>query len=72
LNKNGREVNIAVSVGDAPGAPSEALQPVRVWVLLGDRAGDNAQVLRLAEALRWPFEAKRIHYNRLNRCQTCC
>jgi mitochondrial fission protein ELM1 len=61
-------VNIAVSVGGAPGAPKEPLQRVRVWVLLGDRAGDNAQVLRLAEALGWPFEVKRIHYNRLNRC----
>jgi mitochondrial fission protein ELM1 len=68
LKKNGREVNIAVSVGDALGAPREALQRVRVWVLLGDRAGDNAQLLRLAEALGWPFEAKRIRYNRLNRC----
>jgi len=37
-------------------------------VLLGYGAGDNAQLLRLAEALGWPFEAKRIRYNRLNRC----
>jgi mitochondrial fission protein ELM1 len=66
--KTGEEVNIAVSVGDALDAPREAPQRVRVWVLLGDRAGDNAQVLRLAEALGWPFEAKRIRYNRLNRC----
>ncbi|HEY7391903.1 MAG TPA: mitochondrial fission ELM1 family protein, partial [Bryobacteraceae bacterium] len=53
---------------DAVAPPTEAPQPVRVWVLLGYRAGDNAQLLRLAEALGWPFEAKRIHYNRLNRC----
>jgi uncharacterized protein len=68
LKKSGKPVNIAVSVGDALGPPSEALPRVRVWVLLGDRAGDNAQLLRLAEALGWPFEAKRIRYNRLNRC----
>ena len=61
-------MNIAVSVGDALGPPSEAPPRVRVWVLLGDGAGDNAQLLRLAEALGWPFEAKRIRYNRLNRC----
>lgn len=57
-----------MSVDNALGAPSEGLQRVRVWVLLGDRAGDNAQVLRLAGALGWPFEAKRICYNRFNRC----
>ena len=68
LKKTGKEVNIAVSVGDALGPPSEAPPRVRVWVLLGDGAGDNAQLLRLAEALGWPFEAKRIRYNRLNRC----
>jgi mitochondrial fission protein ELM1 len=66
--ETGKEVNIAVSVVDVLNAPGEALQRVRVWVLLGDRAGDNGQVLRLAEALGWPFEAKRIRYNRLNRC----
>ncbi|HSE90447.1 MAG TPA: ELM1/GtrOC1 family putative glycosyltransferase, partial [Candidatus Binatia bacterium] len=61
-------MNIAVSVGDAHGLPSEAPSRVRVWVLLGDSAGDNAQLLRLAEALGWSFEAKRIRYNQLNRC----
>ena len=61
-------MNIAVSVENAHGPPSEAHTPVRVWVLLGSGAGDNAQLLRLAEALGWPFEAKRIRYNGLNRC----
>jgi mitochondrial fission protein ELM1 len=68
LKKTGKEANIAVSVGDALGPPREGPQRVRVWVLLSDRAGDNAQLLRLAEALGWPFEAKRVRYNRLNRC----
>jgi len=68
LKKIGNEVNTAVCVGDALRRPSEALSQVRVWVLLGAGAGDNAQLLRLAEALGWPFEAKRIRYNRLNRC----
>jgi uncharacterized protein len=51
-----------VSIGEALGPQ------VRIWVLLGESAGDNAQLLRLAEALGWPFEAKRIRYNRLSRC----
>jgi uncharacterized protein len=68
LKKSGKAVNIAVSAGDALGPPTEVSPRLRVWVLLGYGAGDNAQVLRLAEALGWPFEAKRIRYNRLNRC----
>jgi uncharacterized protein len=68
LKNTEEEVNIAVSVGNAHGPPSEAFTPVRVWVLLGSGTGDNAQLLRLAEALGWPFEAKRIHYNGLSRC----
>ena len=34
----------------------------RVWLLLGHKAGDNNQVLALAEALAWPWEEKRIVY----------
>lgn len=32
----------------------------RVWLLLGQKAGDNNQVLALAEALGWPYSGKRI------------
>ena len=32
----------------------------KLWVLLGRKAGDNAQVLALAEALGWPREEKHI------------
>jgi mitochondrial fission protein ELM1 len=35
-----------------------------VWVLTGHKAGDNAQLLALAEALGWPFEVKRFVYKR--------
>ncbi len=35
-----------------PGAP--------IWVLLGDKAGDNAQVLELARAIGLPFRVKRL------------
>ncbi|WP_297773363.1 ELM1/GtrOC1 family putative glycosyltransferase [uncultured Roseovarius sp.] len=35
-------------------------KPAKVWCLLGRKAGDNTQVLALAETLGWPFEEKRI------------
>ncbi|HVR67516.1 MAG TPA: ELM1/GtrOC1 family putative glycosyltransferase [Verrucomicrobiae bacterium] len=37
-------------------------KPPNVWVLLGHRAGDRAQLLSLANALGWPFEAKEMVY----------
>ncbi len=41
--------------------PLEALYraPV-VWVLMGQKAGDNSQVLALAEGIGWPFEIKQF------------
>jgi mitochondrial fission protein ELM1 len=41
--------------------------PLRVWALLGARAGDNNQVVALAEALGLPFEIKHLRYNGLRR-----
>ncbi len=38
-----------------------------VWVLLGQHAGDNAQLLAIAEALGWPYECKESHF-RPQRC----
>src|SRR3954469_4608001 len=49
--------------GDLPS--EEPSTPPRVWALLGARAGDNSQVLALAEALGWPYEVKRLQYNSL-------
>jgi mitochondrial fission protein ELM1 len=37
-------------------------QPSRIWVLLGERRGDNNQLLGLAEALGVPFETRTITY----------
>lgn len=37
----------------------------RVWVLLGGGIGGNGQMLSLASALGWPYEAKRLRYNPL-------
>jgi mitochondrial fission protein ELM1 len=40
---------------------------IRIWALLGARAGDNDQVVALADALGLPFETKQLKYNPLNR-----
>ncbi len=32
----------------------------RVWLIIGDKAGDNAQVQAVAEALNWPIEVKHL------------
>jgi mitochondrial fission protein ELM1 len=37
-------------------------QPPRIWVLLGERRGDNNQLLGLCEALGVPFETRTITY----------
>jgi len=34
----------------------------RVWLLMGNRAGDNSQVLGLGEALGWPLEEKHFEF----------
>ena len=35
-------------------------KPARIWLLLGDKVGDNRQVERIAEALGEPFEIRRL------------
>ena len=37
-------------------------EPRRIWVLAGDKPGDNAQCLALAAALGWPTEVKKLRY----------
>lgn len=41
--------------------------PPRVWLLMGDRAGDNSQIEGLGEAIGWPYEIKRFVYKRFER-----
>src|SRR5512143_1625776 len=36
--------------------------PPRIWLVLGDKAGDNAQVDIIAAALGWPCERKRLFF----------
>lgn len=39
-------------------------EPQRVWLPTTRRAGDRAQILALAQTLGWPFEAKRLAFNK--------
>ena len=32
----------------------------RTWLILGDKAGDNAQVRIIADALGWPYQLKEL------------
>lgn len=41
---------------------AQGIHRPRVWLLLGQKPGDNGQVLALAEALGWPFEIKRLTF----------
>ena len=36
-----------------PASIENAVRPPRTWLILGERKGDNAQVLALARALGW-------------------
>ncbi len=46
----------------AGGAAGAGRPPPRVWLLLGDKRGDNAQVEVLAEALGWPCELRTLAF----------
>ncbi len=39
---------------------AEAAGQPRIWLLLGEKPGDNAQILNLARAVGWDFETKTI------------
>ncbi len=49
---------------DTHPAPDADFRPPRTWLMMGHKAGDNNQILALAEALGWPFEIKRLVYRR--------
>ena len=46
------------------GQDGRGFRPPRTWLMMGHKAGDNTQILALAEALGWPFEIKRLVYRR--------
>lgn len=45
---------------------TDATSAPRVWVLLGEGAGGNAQMCALADALGWPYQTRQLSWNRLN------
>jgi mitochondrial fission protein ELM1 len=47
--------------------PEASASPPTVWLLLGNRRGDNNQLMALAEGLGFPYEAKALDYNALRR-----
>ena len=54
------------SVATTPASAPSTLP--KVWVLLGEKAGGNGQLISLADALDWPYETKQLRYNSLNHC----
>ena len=42
------------------GAPGSRQSAPRTWLILGDKAGDNAQVRIIADALGWPYDLKAL------------
>jgi uncharacterized protein len=38
-----------------------------VWVLLGQKSGDNAQLRNLARLIEWPYEEKQLCFNEFSR-----
>lgn len=43
-----------------PAADASPLSRPRIWLLLGDKLGDNAQARALADALGWPYEVRQV------------
>jgi mitochondrial fission protein ELM1 len=39
----------------------------KVWVLLGQKGGDNAQIRNLAQLLEWPHAEKQLYFNEFSR-----
>jgi mitochondrial fission protein ELM1 len=58
-----RNSNVVAAFQSKPTRGSEA---PRVWVLLGTKGGDNAQLRTLADALEWPYEIKQLTFNTLH------
>ena len=52
---------------EPPEEPDEKQSEPRVWLLMGNRAGDNSQVLGLGEALGWPLEQKHFVHTRFEK-----
>ncbi len=44
-----------------PNDDTRAASDARIWIVLSDKLGDNAQVEIIAQALGLPYEIKRIY-----------
>ena len=51
----------ALPMAASPETQDDGAHP-RTWVMMGHKAGDNAQIQALAEGLGWPFEVKHLVY----------
>ena len=49
------------AAGSAPPPPADEACP-RIWLVLGDKAGDNAQVRIVADTLGWPYTVKQLAF----------
>jgi uncharacterized protein len=60
VRRPGAEDERRSSSAASAGAPWPSADPTtpRTWLILGDKAGDNAQVRIIADALGWPFVVK--------------
>lgn len=65
-NECGGERRLFLGAILAGQTPSASKQPL-IWLLMGNRAGDNSQVLGLGEALGWPLEQKHFVYTRFEK-----
>ena len=52
---------VRAGAAEAEGA-AQSVAPGRLWLLLGDKPGDNAQAEAVALALGWPCERRTLHW----------
>ena len=50
------------SPGESAAPRSAGPAPPRAWLVVGDKAGDNAQVRIVADTLGWPYEVKQLAF----------
>jgi mitochondrial fission protein ELM1 len=64
LPRSGERVDEAARSAPALATRARAAWPApRTWLILGDKAGDNAQVRIVADALGWPYVLKELVFH---------
>ena len=63
---NGRRADFPALAGISPGPRVTTASP-RIWVLLGERRGDNNQLLALGRGSGLPFETRTLSYRKPGR-----